>query len=469
MAEPHSAQELLTTNRKALVMNLDASRYGTFAEIGAGQEVARHFFQAGGAAGTVAKTMSAYDMAFSDAIYGKSRRYVSRARLETMLDHEYHLLVERLAATRGATTRFFVCANTVAARNFRGDNECHGWLGVRFQAETGGAPNDILIHVRMWDRENVQQQQAVGVVGVNLLYGACYLRQDPAAFVRSLLDNLGPSRLEVDFMECSGPDLAHFDNHRIALQLVEDNLTNAALFAPDGRALVPFEAFYKQAVLVQRGSFRPVTHVNVDIMRSAAERFATEATVTGKDVLPLFELSTPKLQGPGGIIDRADVLARVDTLNALGRHVLVSNFRQYFRLTAYFRRYTPEMIGAVMGVRAFGAFLDERFYTDLDGGLLEAVGRLFKSNVRIYVYPRREGTALIDAGSLPVPDAIRHLRAHLVDNELVHALTNFEPAHLGVFARDALRAIQAGDAAWESLVPAAAARVIQDRKLFGLR
>jgi hypothetical protein len=324
------------------------------------------------------------------------------------------------------------------------------------------------VHVRMWDRENVQQQQAVGILGVNLLYAAFYLRADAGAFVRSLLDNLGPSRLEVDFVECSGPDLAGFDNHQIALQLVEDNLTNAALFAPDGRALIPAEAFYKQAVLVQRGSFHPVTHVNVDILRSAAERFATEPAVAGKSVLPLFELSTPKLQAADGTIDRADVLARVDTLNALGGHVLVSNFRQYFRLTAYFRRYTPEMIGAVMGVRAFGAFLDERFYADLDGGLLEAVGRLFKSDVRLYVYPRREGATLVDAATLPVPESIRHLRAHLLDNGLVHALTNFEPKYLGMFARDARRAIQAGDAQWETLVPAAAARVIRERKLFRL-
>jgi hypothetical protein len=467
MSPETPALELLTTNRKALVINLDGSRYGTFAEIGAGQEIARHFFQAGGASGTVAKTMSAYDMAFSDAIYGKNKRYVSRQRLETMLDHEYALLIERLATIRGEKTRFYVCANTVAARNFKGDNACHGWVGVRFQAEPQGPPNDILVHVRMWDRENVQQQHAVGILGVNLLYGACYLRDDPRALIRSLIDNLGSERIEVDFIEFGGPALAHFENHRIALQLVEEGLTNAVIFSPEGNALVPAEAFYKRAVLVQRGSFRPVTHVNVDIMRAAAERFAREPAVHGKSVLPLFELSTPKLQGAGPM-DHDDVLARVATLNALGGAVLISNFRQYFRLTAYFRRYTPEMIGAVMGVRAFGKFLDESAYAELDGGLLEALGRLFKNDVRLYVYPRQEGATLWDATSLPVPENIRHLRAHLVDNGLVESLTNFDPAMHGLSAREALRALRAGEPAWEHSVPDAAARVIKERRLFGL-
>ncbi len=470
MSQPESAHELLTTNRKALVINLDGSRYGTFAEIGAGQEVARHFFLAGAASGTVAKTMSAYDMAFSDAIYGKCRRYVSRERLTTMLDHEYGLLVERLAASRAATTRFFVCANTVAARSFKGDNECHGWLGVRFQTEPAGAPNDIVVHVRMWDRENVQQQQAVGVLGVNLLYGACYQRHDPAMMIRSLIDNLGAERIEVDFAEASGPDLKHFDNHHIPLQLVADGLTNGAVYGPDGCALVPGEAFHKQAVLMQRGSFRPVTHVNVDILRAAAERFAQEPAVQGKAVMPLFEVSLPKLnqESPQGV-PPAEVLARIDSLTALGRHALISNFRQYFRLTAYFRRYTPEMVGAVMGVRAFSAFLDERFYADLDGGILEALGRLFKSDVRLYVYPRRDGDKLVDAASLAVPDSMHHLRAHLIDNGLVHPLTNFDPKVLHIFARDARHSLQQGDAAWEQHVPAAAAQVIKDRKLFGLK
>jgi hypothetical protein len=474
MSTETSSQQLLTTNRKALVINLEPSLYGTFAEIGAGQEVARNFFQAGGASGTVAKTMSAYDMAFSDAIYGKARRYVSESRLRTMLDHEYELLHQRLAATRGAATRFFVFADTIAARSYKGDNECHGWLGVRFQTEPGRAPNDIRVHVRMWDRENVLQQQAIGVLGVNLLYGAFFLHRDPPALIRSLIDNLGTERIEIDVIRFEGADLAHADNRLLALQLVEDAMTDAALYPPGGDSLVPAEAFYKHAVLVQRGSFHPVTRVNLDMMACAGRRFAAEPVVRDRPVLPLFELSMSKLH-VGDRVDRRDFLDRVDSLAAVGMHVLVSNDLPSFRLTAYFRRYTPEMIGFVMGARALPVLLDERHYENLDGGILEAIGRLFKSHVRLYVYPRLEHPtapgatpAILDAARAQVPTRLRHLYAHLLETGLIESLADYDPTVLGIFARDALRAIQSGQPGWEEMVPEDAARVIRERRLFGL-
>lgn len=465
-----SGHELLTTNRKALVINLDESRYGTFAEIGAGQEVARHFFQAGGASGTIAKTMSAYDMAFSDAIYGKSQRYVSRHRLATMLDHEYVLLRERLAASRGDKTRFFVFANTVAARSYRGNNECHGWLGVRFQTEPHRPPCDIVVHVRLWDRENVMQQQAIGVLGVNLLYGAFYMVQDPTALVRSLIDGLSTSRIEVDLIEFSGPDLATADNRLLALQLVEDGMTNAVFFGPGAVPQLPAEAFYKKAVLVQRGSFHPITHVHVDMMRCAADRFAQEPGVSGKPVVQLLEMSMSKLQA-GGKIDPRDFLERVDTLAAVGMNVLVSSDLPYYRLTSYFRRYTPEMIGFTMGARALGRLFDETSYGELDGGILEAFGRLFKSSVRLYVYPRLKHAAdphgpLVDASNIPLPENIRDLHAFVVHNGMVQTLTGYDRALLPVFARDVLDALCRGEPGWELHVPPAAARVIKERRLF---
>ena len=470
MSNVAQAHELLTTNRKALVINLDETRYGTFAEIGAGQEVARHFFQAGGASGTIAKTMSAYDMAFSDSIYGKCKRYVSRERLETMLDHEFQLLRERLWEHRGDHTRFFVFADTVAARSYHGENECHGWLGVRFQTQPLGDVHEILVHVRMWDRENLLQQQAVGILGVNLIYGAFFMHGDPPALVRSLCDNLSAERIEVDYVRCTGAAFGDVDHQHIALQLVEEGMTNAVYFSDGGAVELPAEAFYKKAILMQRGSFRPVTRVNPDIMTCAAARFSQEPSVTGKTVMPIYELSTPK-STQDGQLDRDDLLGRVATLNAIGGHVLVSNYEQYFRLTAYFRRYTSEMVGAVMGVRAFGRFLDESYYENLDGGILEALGRLFKSNVRLYVYPRQEATAdgkvvLTDAANLPVPDKARHLRDHLLHNGLVESLTGNDPALVGIFARDVLRAIQEGKPGWERMVPEAAAQVIRERKLF---
>lgn len=469
---PQSGHELLTTNRKALVINLDESRYGTFAEIGAGQEVARHFFQAGGASGTIAKTMSAYDMAFSDAIYGKSQRYVSRHRLVTMLEHEYELLRERLASSRAANTRFFVFADTVAARSYRGNNECHGWLGVRFQVEPHRPPCDIVAHVRLWDRENVMQQQAIGVLGVNLLYGAFYLPHDPPALLRSLIDGLSTSRIEVDSIEFSGPDLGAADNRLLTLQLVEEGMTNAVFFGPGGVPQLPAESFYKKAVLVQRGSFHPITHVHLDMMRCAAERFSREPALAGKPVVQLLEMSMSKLQA-GGKIDPRDFLERVDTLSAVGMNVLVSNDLPYFRLTAYFRRYTPEMIGFTMGARALGRLFDESAYAHLDGGILEALGRLFKNNVRLFVYPRLlrpeepEGP-LVDASNIPLPENIRDLHAYVLHNGLVETLAGFDRALLPVFARDVLASIVQGEPGWERHVPGPAAAVIRERRLFGI-
>src|SRR5581483_7004743 len=293
MNEPQ--KELLTTNRKALTINLEQLKYGTFAEIGAGQEVARHFFQAGGASGTIAKTISAYDMAFSDAIYGKAPRYVSRERLALMLDHEYKLLIERLAGQRGNRTTFFVFADTVATRNFKGTNEAHGWIGVRFQTTPESEPRDIILHVRMWDKESVQQQQALGIVGVNLIYGAFYFRDDPQQFIPSLVDNIGADRIEIDMLTFSGPAFPNFDNRLMSLHLVQHGLTNAVMFGPGGTVVQPSEVLHKKAILVERGSFRPVTHVNVDMLNCAAAQFVQEPMVKGKEVVVLMEITMNNL------------------------------------------------------------------------------------------------------------------------------------------------------------------------------
>jgi hypothetical protein len=466
-----SGHELLTTNRKALVINLDETRYGTFAEIGAGQEVARHFFQAGGAAGTIAKTMSAYDMAYSDAIYGKSQRYVSKHRLTTMLDHEYGLLRERLSSTRGEKTRFFVFANTIAARSYKGNNECHGWLGVRFQVEPLRPPCELIVHVRMWDRENITQQQAIGILGVNLLYGAFYLSQDPNALVRSLIDGLSTTRIEIDLIELTGADITLSDHRLLTLQLVELGMTNAVLFGPGSEAVLPAEALYKKAVLTQRGSFHPITRVHLDMMRCAADRFANDPAVADKPVVQLCEMSMSKLQA-NGKVDQRDFLERVDTLSATGMNVLVSNDLPYFRLTSYFRRYTSEMIGFAMGARALGALFNETAYTELDGGILEAFGRMFKNNVRVFVYPRLQDpgdpkSPVVDATTLPLPENLRDLHGHVMHNGLVETLTNYDPSLLPMFARTALDSIRRGDSAWEAMVPAAAAALIKERRLFG--
>ena len=482
---PPSPKELLTTNRKALTINLANAIYGTFAEIGAGQEVARCFFQAGGASGTVAKTISAYDMTFSDAIYGKAPRYVSRERLFTMLDHEYELLVERLGATRGENTQFFVFADTVAARNYTGTNECHGWMGVRFQIHPGEAPNDVLIHVRMWDKENVLQQQALGIIGVNLIYGAFCLHHDPKALVASLADNLGTDRIEVDMVKFSGPAFARVDNRLLSLFLVEFGLTNAVLFGPDGDVQQPSEVLRKKAVLVERGSFRPITKVHLDMLRCATAQFAAEPQVQGKEMIVLAELTVHNLLADGQL-DAADFLARVDLLAELGLHVLISNYSVFFRLTQYFRRYSGEMIGIALGINNLLEVFNERYYENLPGGILESFGRLFRNEVRLYVYPMfpdalagsvaagslaplpAGDTALVTADNLPVAPHLRHLYAYLHHNRHLVSLTGYDAATLAMPTREVLHRIQAGDPSWEELVPPPVAAHIKRRGLFGV-
>src|SRR6201993_5307691 len=333
------------TDEKALHINLDSAKYGTFAEIGAGQEVARRFFRVGGAAGTIAKTMSDYDMTFSDAIYGSADRYVSRVRLKTMLDHEYDLLIERLDAKFGAEKAFFVFADTVAVRSFKERNESHGWLGVRFQSQPRGQPSQIIIHVRLLDETNVDQQEALGVIGLNLLYGAFYCRQQKK-LISSLQENLSGGRIEVAMIKFAGPLFQSVDNRLMSLQLATQGLTDAVMFKADGETVQPAEVFYKKAILVERGSFRPVTYATNDMLDGARKAFLKESGCSEKDLVVLMEMTLENLRADGKV-DHADFLARVDILRALGRTVLISRFREYYRLAAYLFRYTNRAIGLV--------------------------------------------------------------------------------------------------------------------------
>ena len=484
-------KDLLTTNRKALTINLDGLKYGTFAEIGAGQEVARVFFHAGGASGTIAKTISAYDMAFSDAIYGKAPRYVSQERLKLMLDHEYNLLIERLASVRGDQTTFFVFADTVATKNFKGTNEAHGWLGVRMQTEPKGEPSDIILHVRMWDKESVLQQEALGIIGTNLIYGASYYRDDRRKFIQSLLDNLGPDRIEVDMLQFSGPAFENVDNRLMSLHLVEFGLTNAVMFGPKGEVLQPSETLYKKAIIVERGSFRPVTHVNVDMLNCATAQFVQEPLVKGKDVIVLMEITMNNLLAAGAL-DPLDFLSRVDLLGDIGLTVLISNYSEYYRLTSYFRRYTKEMIGVAMGINNLLEIFNEKYYENLEGGILESFGRLFRNSVKLYIYPMRQeaydhylttgqpataassvgahafaANVLINARNAQVVAHLRNLYDHLLENHYLECIVGFDSRILHIFSRDVLRRIKEGDATWETMVPDPVVAAIKRRGLFG--
>ena len=465
-------RERLTTEAKALAVNLDARRYGTFAEIGAGQEVVRWFFRVGGAAGTIAKSISAYDMTVSDAIYGACERYVCRPRLEAMLDHEHALNVSRLSESLGDTTAFFVFADTVSARNFKGTNECHGWLGVRFQAHPRDQDSQIILHVRMLDTENALQQEALGIVGVNLLYGAFCLNHEPDKLIESLLDNLTIRRLEIDMIEFSGIAFRHVDNRVMSLRLVQLGLSNAAMFSAAGVVLQPSEVLYKKPILVERGSFRPVTHVNVDMLRSAQEKFAREPGVEGEPILSLMEITMHNLQSSGGqshAIDLRDFLARVDVLAACGKTVLISDYFEYYRLAAYLARYTKQKIGITMGAGSLCELFDEKYYAQLEGGILESFGRLFKNDLKLYIYPLmdRQTGELTTVDNLQVAPELRKLFAYLVEKGCIEQLDNYKAEYLSIFSRDVIQQIKSGDPAWCDHVPPEVAEVIHRRGFFG--
>jgi hypothetical protein len=457
------------TDEKALQIILDPAKYGTFAEIGAGQEVARRFFRIGGAAGTVAKTMSAYDMTFSDAIYGATDRYVSRVRLQTMLDHEYNLLVERLDAKFGAEKTFFVFADTVAARSFKQRSESHGWLGVRFQSERRAQPSQIIIHIRLLDETNIEQQEALGVIGVNLLYGAFYLRQSQK-LIASLQENLVPGRIEVDMIKFSGPVFQHVDNRLMSLQLVSQGLTNAVMFKADGETVQPAEVFYKKAILVERGSFRPVTYATNDMLDGARRVFLAQSGCSQDDLVVLMEMTLEHLIA-GGQLDHADFLARVDILGALGRTVLISKFGEYYRLAGYLFRYTNKPIGLVMGVPSLIEIFDEKYYSNLEGGILEALGRMFKGGLKLYVYPMIDEASgkIITATQVEVAPNLRSLFRYLIDNQYVQEIADYHLEYLRIHPPDVLAKLQSGDSRWEQMVPSEVAHIIKKREFFGYR
>jgi hypothetical protein len=457
------------TNRKAFQINLDRQKYGTFAEIGAGQEVARRFFHVGGAAGTIAKTMSAYDMTFSDAIYGSTDRYVSRKRLCTMLDHEYDLLLERLEKKMGNERAFFVFADTVAARSFKEHNESHGWLGVRFQPAPRSEPSQIIIHVRMLDESNVDQQEALGVIGVNLLYGAFYHSQ-PERLISSLQENLVPGRIQVDLIKFSGPAFAKIDNRLMSLQLVSQGLTDAVMFTADGEMVQPSEILYKKAILIERGSFRPVTYATNDMLEGARRQFLKESKSSEKDLVVLMEMTLENLLSEGQL-NHADFLERVDILGALGRTVLISKFGEYYRLAAYLSRYTNKMIGLVMGVPSLHEIFDEKYYLNLDGGVLEALGRMFKHGLKLYVYPMiNEKTGqLITATQTEVALNLRSLFQYLIDNRHIEEIVDYQKDFLRIYPPAVLAKLKAGDKSWEEMVPPEVAQIIKQREFFGYR
>jgi hypothetical protein len=456
------------TRQKALALNLDPMTYGAFAETGGGQEVARWFFEVGGAAGTVAKTISAYDMAMGDAIYGPAPRYVSRQRLGAMLDHEFAQVTKQLGPRRGDTTTFFAFADTVATRSYRHPENGRGWVGIRFQARPHDSPSEIIIHVHLLDPTPAHQREALGAVGVNLIHGAFFARQDPSALVGSLMDDLSRGRVEIDMVRFAGPAFQDVDNRLMALQLVEQGLTDAAMLAASGEVVQPSEVLHKKPILVERGSFRPPTKLTLDLLQRAREQFLADPGVSGQQPVVLAEMTLRSLM-PKDDVSHADFLARADLLRALGLDVLISRFEPYYQLAEYLAGYTDRLIGMAVGLPSVRQIADERYYSDLPGGVLESAGRLFKRSVKMYVYPTRDPVSgqihSVEDGPIPAP--WQYLRSLLLEIGRVEPIRRYAEEYLSIRTPDVLARIRSDDATWETMVPGVVADTIKTKGLFG--
>jgi len=461
---------LLTTREKACEINVDSDRYGTFAEIGAGQEVVRWFFQAGGAAGTISKSISAYDMQVSDAIYGDCKRYVSRERLEAMLLHEQTLNHGRLSDKRGDVSSFFTFADTVSARNYHGTNECHGWMGIRFQTAPMSPDSVIVIHVRMLDDNNSEQQDALGVVGVNLVYGAYKYYNDVVKLIESLTDGLAAGRVEIDMIDVSGAAFEGVDNRVLSLRLVQLGLTGAAMFSADGTVLQPSQVLRKRNLLVQRGRFRPITHVNMDMLDSAQEQFEALCEPGSGDVLPIMEISMHNLKENSEVC-LEDFISRAEVISTTGCVVMVSDFQECHRLAAYLSRYTHRHIGLALGLATLQSLFNESYYEDLDGGILESFGRLFKEQIRLLIYPYKNAeTGEIESLSrMKLTDSRQHLLSYLLSRNFVIELEKVTLEYLDIYSPEVLKMISDGSDEWESMVPECVADSIRRKQLFGYR
>ena len=480
------SSEQLSVERKALRINLDSSKYGTFAEIGAGQEVARHFFQAGGAAGTVAKTMSAYDMKFSDKIYGEAGRYVSRKRLVQMMAHEFSLLQERLSEDRGKDSQFFAFSNTVSALNFHKTNECHGWMGIRFQIGPLGEIHDIILHVRMLDRENRLQQEAIGMLGVNLVYGAFHHHEEPDDFIKSLSDGIDIERIEIDMLEFNGPNFEKFDNRILCLKLTQSGLTDAIMFDQKGYVVQASEALYKKSCLIERGSFRPVTKVNLDMLEKAKKQFVARDQGNEEELLVFMELTLGSL-ADAGTIDYDDFISRIEVINACGYGVLVSNYFEYFKLASYLRRLIKKPIGLVMGLNNLADIFKQEYYSNLEGGILEAFGVLFKDNIRIYAYPveqetferyrkqfrrgdnvriKESSSGLINVENLLVDDNLRNLYKYIRENGFLETIKECNRDNMHFFSRDVFDQVLKRQDGWKDNLPPTVANMIESKNLW---
>lgn len=457
---------------KALRINLNENIYGTFSEIGAGQETVRNFFRAGGASGTIAKAMSAYDKDFSDAIYGveDDKRYVTEARLKKMLSHEINLIEERITRDKHPNKLFFSYANTVATIDFAKQYKGHGWVGIKYQVDPNEDYNEISLHIRFHENDARLQQYTLGILGVNLIYGAYYKYDNPKKLLRYLYDHIDKDQIEIDTINFSGPRFQQVDNRLMSLQLVKNGMTEAVMFAPDGNNVLPAKILYKKNILALRGSFRPVTKVNMDIYKRSLELFLKEKKVSEENTEVIFEITLSNLRAEGEI-DERDFMDRAKLLCSLGQTVMISNFQEYYKVVEYFSRYTKERMGLAMGVNNMVDIFDEQYYRHLSGGILEAFGKLFFKDLKIYLYPFKDPETgdLITSDNLKVHPRMKELYKFFKYNGKVVDIENYDPAILDIFSREVLQMIHEGKEGWTEMLPDRTAEMIKEHHLFGYK
>ncbi|MCW8796288.1 MAG: hypothetical protein OQK67_04425 [Chlorobium sp.] len=463
-----SPHKVLSPRQKALQINLDETIYGSFAEIGAGQEVARHFFQAGGAAGTIARTMSAYDMAMSDAMYGETGRYVSEERLISMLKTECSTLMQRLDMARGETSRFFTYANTVTAKGYRGAGNYHGWTGIKFQQNPGAEPSQVIVHIKLLDNQNLFQQEAIGTFGVNLIH-SCYFAYDSIEnFVRSLMDRLTNERIQIDAIKVNGPAFEHMDDRLLSLELVSKGFTDGIMFNAEGNVVQPTEELYKKNIVVLRGSFRPPTLLNVEMLQKGVEQLRNNLPEDErKQVMTLAEISMNRLIERGAI-NSTDFLARIDMLTSINQPVLISNFQHFHTLSHYLSGICRRRVAFMVRVHNLQDIFDEENYKDLDGGFLEAFGTMFGKNTKLYVYPEKadNGNMLLASDSVSLSARVKPLMEYFKNNNFIQDIKDFNPNVANIWSRKVVEKIEAGDSSWETMVPVSVAEAVKSSDLF---
>jgi hypothetical protein len=463
-------ENIPSTKAKTLRINLNPDIYGTFSEIGAGQETARNFFRSGGASGTIAKAMSAYDKDFSDAIYGieEDRRYVTQSRLKKMLTHEMRLMEERISREKHPDRLFFSYANTVATIDFSKRYKGHGWLGIRYQLDPHQKDYDeIILHIRFKQNEARLQQETLGVLGTNLIYGAFYKYHKPRKLLKYLYDHIDKDTIEIDMINFDGPNFKDIDNRLMSLQLIRNDMTDAVMFGPDGNNLLPAAVLYKKNILALRGSFRPATKVNMDMFNKSYDIFVRDQAVDQENTIVIFEITLSNLKASGEI-DERDFMDRAELLCALGHTVMISKFQEYYKLVEYFNNYTKEKIGLTMGINNLIDIFDEKYYRHLSGGILEAFGKLFFKDLQVYLYPMKNTDTgqIMTSNNVKVHPRMKELYKFFKYNGKVMDIIDYDPEIMHIFSRDVLKKIINDEDGWEEMLPKGIAKIIKEKNLF---